>query len=344
VRATIATVAGHPLRVVGSLERSGLEDKERATAERLRQTPLTVSEVVIRGRLDVRAADLLAYFLVITKLAEITDSVVPMVPGAIAATTPAKPVAPPRTGATAPTVVAKPATPTSVAAADAIAEKPTRVSDATMPASSLPSGEYVRRISFAMRAATGDANPLRIPSPMPGTLPRSSTPPTLAAHPKASPPELAEAEQSLSDAEMRFVLGERELAVRLVRKALTAAPGMPDALAFLAYLEAMGAPPTAQLHDLLRMIDTALLAEESCRRGRFYRAEIKKRLGDHEGAIRDLRAAVRDDPNDVDARRELGAYERKVRDGTIVLRSMSPSTGTPRATGLASWLRGRKGD
>ena len=73
-----------------------------------------------------RAAELLAYFLVITKLAEIVER------------------------------VGVPATPTA---------RPSPLGVA------LSSGEYVRKMSFSMRAVTGDRSPLRIPSPMPGTLP-----------------------------------------------------------------------------------------------------------------------------------------------------------------------------
>ena len=46
------------------------------------------------------------------------------------------------------------------------------------------------------------------------------------------------------------------------------------------------------------------------------------------------------DPDDGDAQRELKAYEKKLQDGTIKIRSMSPFAGTPRA-GLFDRLRGK---
>jgi hypothetical protein len=63
-----------------------------------------------------------------------------------------------------------------------------------------------------------------------------------------------------------------------------------------------------------------------------------KRLEDHEGAIRDLRVAVANDGDDVEAQRELRVYESKVRDGTIQIRSMSPS-GTKKSEGFFDRLR-----
>ena len=73
VRATLAAVGGRPIRVVGSLETGGLREAERATIEWLRSTPATVAELATRPGLDARAAELLAYFLVMTKLAVPVD-------------------------------------------------------------------------------------------------------------------------------------------------------------------------------------------------------------------------------------------------------------------------------
>ncbi len=337
VRATMATVAGHPLHVTGPIDKCGLDDRERAIVERLRATPMPVSELVIRARVDARAADVLVYFLVIAKLVEVAEPL----------------VAPPE-AAVRPEVAAP-----------------------TASAPVLRSGEYIRNMSFTMRAArvTGD-HPLRIPSPTPGTLERATTPGPVgspprrdsASLPKVSVPEHPSAahlhhdvvahlgkaalhgaekvaQQAIAEAETQFLLGERHRAVALVRKALTLAPGTPSALALLAYLEASGTAPGQEgyLRDLLRMADAALDKEPSCRRGRFYRAEIRKRLGDHEGALRDLRTAIRDDPDDVDAHRELNAYERKVREGTVILQSGAAGASGPRA-GVVDWLRRTKSE
>jgi tetratricopeptide (TPR) repeat protein len=301
VRATMATVDGRRLRVVGAVPRLGLKAKQQAAAEHLRRSPSTVTQLATVAGMDARAAELLAYFLVITKLAEIVERVgVPTAPAA---------------------------RPSSLGVA-------------------LSSGEYVRKMSFSMRAVTGDRSPLRIPSPMPGTLPSLGglravpTPPPISL---ASHRDTASADQALSQAEMHFVLGERDQAVTLTRKALSDSPGMPEAMAFLAYLEALGLADGQDdlLRDFLRMIDAAIRLDDTCRRGRFYRAEMRKRLGDHEGAIQDLRVAVMNDPDDAAAQRALRAYEQKLRDGSIVIRSMSPAGGTPKPVGLIDRLRGK---
>ena len=143
---TIATVGGRTLRVVGSVDRLALGPASRAAVERLRRTPGTVAELAASARLDSAAAEVLAYFLVITKIAEVG------------------------------------------ARTDAATAGPTKkVSDRGLAAPVLPSGEYVRKISFAMRAVGEDASALRIPSPMPGKLtspfPRAHAP---AVEPAAS--------------------------------------------------------------------------------------------------------------------------------------------------------------
>jgi hypothetical protein len=332
VRSTIATVGGRPLRIRGSLDRLGLTGKDLLAAMRIEESSATVADLVAHAGLEPYAADLLAYFLVITKTAEIA---------------PAPSSAPPPS-----------------------AEERVRAPGGLGQA--LPSGEYVRRVSFSMRAVTADAAPLRIPSPiggmtpspvsrLPGSLrlrietpfvspPPTSSRPSPASRPDVRPPAsrrpqsgsmdaspvAREADQALSEAEMQLLSGDRAKAIDRARRALTLAPGMPAATAFLAYLEALGAGAgqEAYLRDLLRVVDAAIVEEETCRRARYYRAEIKKRLRDHEGAIRDLRAAIRNDPDDVDAHRELNAYERRVHQGTIILRSISPAAGTPRPAEL----------
>ena len=113
-------------------------------------------------------------------------------------------------------------------------------------------------------------------------------------------------------------------------------------MALLAYLEMMDGRKAQQpehLRNCLKMLDMALGKDALCRRGHFYRAQLKKKMEDHEGAIRDLRAAVTNDPDDVEAQRELRVYETKLRDGTIQIRSFSPSGGTKKPEGFFDRLR-----
>ena len=77
------------------------------------------------------------------------------------------------------------------------------------------------------------------------------------------------------------------------------------------------------------------------RRAHYYRALLQKRLSEHEGAIRDLRAAVTNDPDDVEAQRELRVYEQKLRDGSVKLGAQSSGEHTT-SKGLMDRLRGRK--
>jgi hypothetical protein len=442
VRATIARVGGRPLRLAenASLARLGLDTNELAAAECLRMKTLTIPELAIVGGLTIQATDLLAYFLVISKQAQMADR-----PGASVQ---------PREAA--PTITTR---------------------DAPLPARKTPhagvpftSGEYSRKISFQMRAVTPEAETINIPSPIPnrypspmGTAPvsgvsplaaKSSAIPTpvplsprpparsmsprpgsVATAPSTNPPkrtssgsipipselarkrsitdrakwidqedyfkmlmvghnattddirdaflraakvwhpdtlpasiidarpdaekvfsrintayetlvspekraayersikervkDTAAADGFLSQAEMHVTLGDRKEADALVRKALAAAPGMPEAIALLAYLEANDARKanTEHFYNCLKMVDVAISKNPMCKRAHFFRAIIGKKLEDHEGAIRDLKVAVTNDPDDVEAQRELRVYESKVRDGTIKLRSMSPSGG-----------------
>jgi tetratricopeptide (TPR) repeat protein len=140
--------------------------------------------------------------------------------------------------------------------------------------------------------------------------------------------ESAEADHLLSQAEMHITLGDRREAETLVRKALVAAPELPEPMALLAYLDATDARKVGADHqrNCLKMVDIAIGKDPMCKRAHYYRAMIKKKLEDHEGAIRDLRAAVTNDPDDVEAQGELHVYDTKLRDGTIQIRSLSPTS------------------
>jgi hypothetical protein len=441
VRTTLVRVGGRPLKLVdgAALDRLGLDPDERAAAECLRLKTSTVPELAIVGGLSIQATDLLAYFLVISKVAEIAERIIASSP------------------------------PAAYAAND---PRDSQGAGPPMRVNPLTSGEYVRKISFAMSAVTPDATTIRIPSPVPNRNPSplpgrmsSSIPPRMSSplpprissmpgsvasslpprhtsappgapgsmapsadlarkksivdrakwidqedyfkmltvsreattediraaflraakvwHPDTLPASIAEArtdcekvfaritiayetlvapdkrrryeqsigrqlrenaeaDQFLSQAEMHLTLGDRAQAESLARKALVASPGFPEAMALLAYLEmldARKARQTEHLSNCLKMVDMALGKDPTCRRGHFFRAQIKKRMEDHEGAIRDLRSAVTNDPDDVEAQRELRVYETKLRDGSIQIRSFSPSGGTKRPEGFFDRMR-----
>jgi tetratricopeptide (TPR) repeat protein len=146
------------------------------------------------------------------------------------------------------------------------------------------------------------------------------------------------AEQSLSQAHMHLALDERDQALAMARKALAEEPGFPAAAILAAYLAAAAETNPRELRALLSMIDKALGREPSCRRGNFYRAELRKRLGDHKGAVEDLRLAVRNDPDDAEAARELRVYERKIEAGTVKLDGEAEA---PKSIRFLDRLRGK---
>jgi hypothetical protein len=138
--------------------------------------------------------------------------------------------------------------------------------------------------------------------------------------------ESAEAAQFLSQADMHLTLGDREEAEELARKALVAAPGHPEATALLAYLEAMDPRMRSAEHTnaQIKMLEMAIAKDPMCRRAHYFRAILYKKVENHDDAIKDLRVAVTNDPDDREAQRELRIYEQKLREGIIQLRSMSP--------------------
>ena len=112
---------------------------------------------------------------------------------------------------------------------------------------------------------------------------------------------------------MNFSLGERHRALGFVREALTLSPKMSTGLAMLAALEASNMRPGQEdkLHAILKRLDSILAADRTCRRGRYYRGQILRQIGDLGGAIEEFRAAVASDPEDVDAQRELRQCQRE---------------------------------
>jgi tetratricopeptide (TPR) repeat protein len=138
--------------------------------------------------------------------------------------------------------------------------------------------------------------------------------------------ESADATHFMSEAEMHLTLGDREAAESVARKAVVAAPTLGEARALLAHIESLDPRRGKEDHlrSCVKTLDMAIGADPMCNRAHYYRALLQKRLGEHEGAIRDLRIAVTNDPDDVDAQRELRVYEQKLRDGTVQIRSMSP--------------------
>jgi hypothetical protein len=126
-----------------------------------------------------------------------------------------------------------------------------------------------------------------------------------------------EAVRALEDAEMQWVLGERPEALRLVRKALEIMPKWPDGLSLFAALEASTVKKGDEhkLKEIIKRMDSLISRDPNVRRGRFYRAQMKRRMGDLPGALDDLRDFVEQDPEDADARREMRVVEKLLESG-----------------------------
>jgi curved DNA-binding protein CbpA len=426
VRATIAGIAARPLRLIPNvdLDKFGLQDNERAAAECLRMKAQTVPELAIVGGLTIQATDLLAYFLIITKQAEVvhgatasqpprppSGSMKPVTNPAFAsgeyarkisfsmrAVTPGEgtmripsplpdrfpspmpgrlsPI-PPHDAVPLPARVAS-----SIPARNTSSAPPRSGPPGTMP----PASDLARKKSILDRAKWIDQEDyfkmLMIPRDVdtedvraaflraakvwhPDSLPLSIIevraecervfaritvayetlvdPAKRKAYEKTINTRLresAEADHMMSEAEMHLTLGDRETAESLARKAVVSAPTMGEARALLAHIESLDPRRGKEEHvrSCVKTIDMALGQDPMCRRAHYYRALLQKRLGEHEGAIRDLRVAVTNDSDDVDAQRELRVYEQKLREGTIQIRSMSPFPGR-KADGFFDRLR-----
>jgi tetratricopeptide (TPR) repeat protein len=309
VRSALTTIGERRLSIVGAIDRIGLEDAELEAVERLRRTDATVAELPRLMELEPRAADLLAYFLVITKMASLG----------------------PRGGSSTPPVPEPPSSRPALGGHGV----------------SLASGEYTRTISFTMRAVRGDRE-VRIASPPAPVPPESAAPGSARSGESLRPKGPAvspAAEHALSQAEMHLVLGNLGQAIACAREALSKAPGLPEAQALLGYVRVLGPDAEAKqnLLESLRLVNAALRTKDECRKGYYYRAQIRMRLDDHAGAIEDLRLAVARDPQDIEAQRELAIYELKVRDGSIRLDTHSTAPDSKSNRGLLDRLRGRRG-
>ena len=155
--------------------------------------------------------------------------------------------------------------------------------------------------------------------------------------------ENAEADHLLSQAEMHLTLGDRLQAEGLARKALGRLAGAPggDGAARVPGGDrpaprAERAPPGVAQDDRHGHREGPDVQASPLLPRRDQEARSR---GNHEGAIRDLRVAVTNDPDDVDAQRELRLYEKKLRDGTIQIRSLSPSGGIKKPEGFFDRLR-----
>ena len=140
---------------------------------------------------------------------------------------------------------------------------------------------------------------------------RSQAGPPVDPHAPAAPDPLAGL--SLADLVVRARdrLSERDPrgAIAACEAARKAAPGDPDAIALESWARSqLGG---ADLKRLTVALDEVLNEHEAHVEARFYRALLRKRLGDKGGATSDLRRVLEIVPGHESATRELATFETK---------------------------------
>src|SRR5205814_2143077 len=122
-----------------------------------------------------------------------------------------------------------------------------------------------------------------------------------------------------------FAKHEYERAERLCRRAYKADGTNAEAIALLAWLEAM--KPSNQRAEATRiriaMLDRALSIDPTHEQALFWRAQLHKRVENHAAAMRDFRHVVAMNDRNLDAVRELRLYEMRVRKNSIQMKAVS---------------------
>jgi tetratricopeptide (TPR) repeat protein len=129
-----------------------------------------------------------------------------------------------------------------------------------------------------------------------------------------------------------------ERAERLARRAHRANPSDSQALAILAWIEAL--KPQNQDEEQTRarilMLDRAILGNATNEEALYWRAQLYKRIDKPEAAMRDLARIVALNPKNMEAERELRIFEMRVRRGSLKMNAVrnSPPGGTKTPSGL----------
>jgi len=121
-------------------------------------------------------------------------------------------------------------------------------------------------------------------------------------------------------AEVMFKKGNVATAESLIKQAVEADPDQPEYRALYAWIQAARVGTPAQLADgertnhyrkQIQMLDEVIKSEPAFERALFYRAELLKRSGFTEKAMRDYRKAAKINPRNIDAARMVRLHERR---------------------------------
>lgn len=124
-----------------------------------------------------------------------------------------------------------------------------------------------------------------------------------------------DAKINFQNAEVAFAQRNFEAAEQLCRHAVDEEPLHAEYLAFLAWIKATRCEgvPSAPMTEPLAMLDRALDLHAGCERAYMYRAHIRQRVGDLDGALSDFRTAHTLNPQNVEAAREVRLHDMRAR-------------------------------
>jgi tetratricopeptide (TPR) repeat protein len=108
-------------------------------------------------------------------------------------------------------------------------------------------------------------------------------------------------------------------------------PGQSDYLALQAAVRFERRPLGAPVDDLVDLLDAALSKNDRCERAYFTRAQVRKRMGRVELAMKDFKEVCELNPSNLDAARELRIYEMR--------KSKLPSAAPPQKSPSSSPIR-----
>jgi curved DNA-binding protein CbpA len=118
----------------------------------------------------------------------------------------------------------------------------------------------------------------------------------------------AEASVELKKAEAFLKKNDTATAERHLRRAVQLVPALADAHALLAWIRAKPTSTPDDLKSLVAELDAVITREDSSARARFFRGQLRKRLGLEKEANADFVRACELDPSHIDAQREVRLF------------------------------------
>jgi len=127
---------------------------------------------------------------------------------------------------------------------------------------------------------------------------------------RALPADTAAAEANLELKKAEGLLKKNDVvtAERHLRRAVHLAPSLADAQALLSWIQAKPTSSQSELGKLVAELDHVIARDDSSARARFFRGQLRKRLGLAKEANDDFVRACELDPGHIDAQRELRLY------------------------------------